>query len=86
MLNKLTIRKQSNWENLIEILYKFSEVGGEIDNITCDEFDDGNPVFSCSYNDAEIKFMLENDDEVVMHSDLDVAKTYELYNLIMEIR
>lgn len=83
MLNKLTIRKQSNYNNLIEILHSFSEVGGEIDNITCDEFDDGNPVFVGSYNNTEIKFLLENDDEIVMHSDLTIDETYQLYRQIM---
>jgi hypothetical protein len=82
MLNKLTIRKQSDYNDLIIITNKFIDIGGLITNIKCDDFDNYNPVIICDYKDSEIRFILENDDEIVMYSDLDIKETYELYQLI----
>ena len=83
MLNKLTIRKQSNLNDFVKVIYKFTEIGGEIREMGCDNYDDYPPCATGDYDDIDIKFVMY-EDEIEMHSDLDIDKTYELYKLIME--
>ena len=68
MLNKLTIRKQSNYNDLISTTYKFIDIGGIITTIKCDDFDNYNPVIIGNYNNTDVRFILENDDEIVMYN------------------
>lgn len=83
MLNKLTIRKQSNLNDFVKILYKFTDVGGEITEMGYDNYDDYPPSATGNYDDIDIKFVIY-EDEIEMYSDLDIDKTYELYKLITE--
>ena len=83
MLNKITIRKQSNLNDFVKILYKFTEVGGEITEMGCDNYNEYPPSADGNYDDINVKFVIY-EDEIELHSDLDIDKTYELYKLIIE--
>lgn len=89
MLNKLTIRKQSNLNNLIKIANKFIENEGDITYFNykeapCRGEDHSNSSYFMkgNYKEIQVVFYIENDDEIIMETDLDVETAYQLYILI----
>lgn len=83
MNNNLTIKKQSNLNDLVKLVGKFvNELNGEIYDIGREE-DDYTPYCSGKYNGENVVFTLENDDELQMSTDLGIDDTYNLYKKLM---
>ena len=75
MLNKLTIRKQSDLNNLIKVVSHFIDEGGEIASIGYDKYKN-EPRIEGRLNNEFVQFRLEeieDYDDIVVYSELDMT-------------
>lgn len=79
MLNKLTIRKQSDLNDLINIVHNFISIGGTIESVS---YVSAEYMFDGMYKDQRIIFETYNTDEIIMSTDLDIEETFKLYELL----
>jgi hypothetical protein len=79
MLNKLTIRKQSVLNDLINIVHNFISIGGVIENVS---YISAEYMFDGVYKGERIVFNTYNTDEIIMSTDLDIEETFKLYELL----
>lgn len=82
MLNKLTIRKQSDLNDLIKIVYNFIKLGGNIQGMS---YISAEYVFDGIYKDERVIFETMNTDEIIMSTDLVIDEAYKLYTLVEKI-
>jgi hypothetical protein len=81
MLNKLTIRKQSDLSDLINIVHNFISIGGVIESVS---YISAEYMFDGMYKGERVIFETYNTDEIIMSTDLDIAETFKLYELLQE--
>ena len=81
MLNKLTIRKQSGLNDLINIVHNFISIGGVIESVS---YLSAEYMFDGMYKGERIIFETYNTDEIIISTDLDVTETFKLYELLQE--
>jgi hypothetical protein len=81
MLNKLTIRKQSDLNDLINIVHKFIKIGGVIESAS---YVSAECMFDGMYKGERVIFETYNTDEILMSTDLDITETFKLYELLEE--
>lgn len=81
MLNKLTIRKQSDLNDLMNIVHNFISIGEVIENVS---YISAEYMFDGMYKGERVIFETYNTDEIIMSTDLDIEETFKLYELLQE--
>ena len=81
MLNKLTIRKQSGLNDLINIVHNFISISGVVESVS---YISAEYMFDGMYKGERVIFETYNTDEIIMSTDLDITETFKLYELLQE--